>query len=209
MFDAVSVDEYAGTLNKSGQPRTKSTCPHPTLEAKCVFDFMRENVYPRLKPHQRVFVVPGTYGLTASDGGETDRMLKAKLELYWELAVKDPLVIGMKPWHFANEHAVPANATDAVWINQFHLGATSYPSLMASLRTKGAAVKAKHGPNSWVAAQAWLPTPSGGGFKTDDVVLEPPQLLLATQTHVPCLGRRAADALPRPEHAGTLAPWYM
>ena len=118
MFDAVSVDEYAGTLNKSGQPRTKSTCPHPTLEAKCVFDFMRASVYPRLKPHQRVFVVPGTYGLTASDGGETDRMLKAKLELYWELAVKDPLVIGIKPWHFANEHAVPANATDAVWINQ-------------------------------------------------------------------------------------------
>jgi hypothetical protein len=82
--------------------------------------------------------------------------------------VKDPLVIGMKPWHYINEHAVPANASSAVWINQFHLGATSYPSVIGSLRTTVAATKAKHGPNSWVAAQAWLPTPrSGGGDELD------------------------------------------
>ena len=89
-----------------------STCPEPTQEAHCVFDYLRKSVYPHLRPSQKVFVVPGTYGsagcfteATASGlqqictGGAaaqaaTDRILTAKFNLYWELAVKDLTVIG-------------------------------------------------------------------------------------------------------------------
>ncbi len=57
-------------------------------------------------------------------------------------------MVGIKPWHFINEKPVPDNTTDAKWINQFHLGATSYPMLMSSMRRKGAAIKANQGPRS-------------------------------------------------------------
>jgi hypothetical protein len=111
-FDAVSVDMYAGTLGLDGLPDPNSTCPEPTREAHCVFDYLRKSVYPHLRPSQKVFVVPGTYGSVgcftestvfgpqqictggAAAQAATDHILTAKFNLYWELAVKDPTVIG-------------------------------------------------------------------------------------------------------------------
>jgi hypothetical protein len=150
-----------------------------------------------------VFVVPGTYGSagcytfndpkkglktvchgTPAAAAEADRVLKAKFDLYWELAVKDPVVIGIKPWHFVNEMPVPANSSNAGFVNQFHLGATGYPQLMQAMETKGAAIKAKSGPHyqstaTLVAAQSWLSSLARGDTKT---VLSP---ATATATAVP------------------------
>ena len=116
-LQAISVDVYGGELSRlTGLPDPNSTCPDAAKEATCVFDYLRRSVYPHLSPTQRVYVVPGTYGAagclmeaTAAGRGvvlkklctgdaaakaQTDRVLTAKFELYWELAVKDPLVIG-------------------------------------------------------------------------------------------------------------------
>ena len=41
------------------------------------------------------------------------------------------------PRHFINEKPVPPTAPNSKFTNQFHLGATSYPMLMSSLREKG------------------------------------------------------------------------
>ena len=49
---------------------------------------------------------------------------------------------GFKPWHFNNDTATPASK----WLNQFHLGAISYPKLMARLLHYGSMIKAKAGP---------------------------------------------------------------
>ena len=70
--------------------------------------YLKESVYPHLSAEQRVFVVPGTYASKAPDAA-TDQVLTAKFDLYWELAVKDPMVIGIKP---------------CVLLLRFHLSAT-------------------------------------------------------------------------------------
>ena len=150
-IDAISIDLYADILQPAtGLPDPNSTCPHPVLEADCVFKFLKSRVFPHLHhPTQKVFVVPGLYGdddmLARAD---TDTMLTSKFNRFWELAVKEPLVVGIKPWHFINEKKVPSNATNAKFTNQFHLGATSYPTLMKTLQQKGRALKAKVGPHN-------------------------------------------------------------
>jgi hypothetical protein len=100
-FDAISVDIYAGTLLPSGLPNHNSTCPTPALEANCVFQYLRSNVYPHISTKQKVFVVPGLYGSGLNPiypkpgvvDEATDHTLTAKFDLYWQLAVKDPHVV--------------------------------------------------------------------------------------------------------------------
>ena len=65
-------------------------------------------------------------------------MLTAKFELYWELATRDSRIIGIKPYHYwMNEPGVPANRSNSQFINQFALGATSYPTSWPRCAPKG------------------------------------------------------------------------
>ena len=99
---------YAGTLLPSGLPNPNLTCPDPSLEARCVFKYLQSSVYPHLSEEQRVFVVPGLYGGHAAPDAATDRTLTAKFELYWELAVKDPRVVGIKALSLPQLHCAAA-----------------------------------------------------------------------------------------------------
>eukprot|EP01043_Picozoa_sp_COSAG02_P032731 COSAG02_NODE_2201_length_9535_cov_20.999364_5_plen_396_part_00 len=134
LFDAISIDIYGGTINQSGLP--DRYCPDAAREADCVFDYLEKSVYPKLNPRQNVWIVPGLYGAKADDA--TDDLLVRKLDLYWERAVKDRRVIGIKPWHFNNDHSVNGSSPSARWQNQYHLGAISYPKLMRQVARYGA-----------------------------------------------------------------------
>ena len=71
-------------------------CPTVAGEAACVSKFLRQTVYPKLQPHQRVFVVPGLFGEKVDDA--TDTALVAKFDNYWAMAQKDKRVVGLNPW---------------------------------------------------------------------------------------------------------------
>ena len=74
----------------------------------------------------------------AAAKAQTDRVLTAKFELYWELATRDSRIIGIKPYHYwMNEPGVPANRSNSQFINQFALGATSYPTSWPRCAPKG------------------------------------------------------------------------
>ena len=140
-INAVSVDMYCGRVGHDGKVSPNSTCPDPTSEARHVLDYYRSVVYPLLQPHHRVFLVPGLFG--ANNDSRTDDILASKFESFWRLATKDPRVLGFKPWHFNSRAAKPGSTA---YSNQFRLGAMSFPTLLAAMQEKGAALRAKAGP---------------------------------------------------------------
>jgi hypothetical protein len=91
-------------------------------------------------------VVPGLYGTVADD--TTDELLVRKLDLYWSRAINDSRVVGIKPWHFNNDPPINGSSPSARWRNQYHLGAVSYPKLMARLTHYGTMIKAAGGPQA-------------------------------------------------------------
>jgi hypothetical protein len=91
-------------------------------------------------------VVPGLYGAVADD--TTDELLVRKLDLYWSRAINDSRVVGIKPWHFNNDPPINGSSPSARWRNQYHLGAVSYPKLMARLTHYGTMIKAAGGPQA-------------------------------------------------------------
>ena len=72
---------------------------------------------------------------------------QAKFELYWQLATKDPRIVGIKPYHYMDEPRANSAAPNAKFTNQFSNGATRYPLLMRSIREKGQALKQVVGPH--------------------------------------------------------------
>jgi hypothetical protein len=72
---------------------------------------------------------------------------QAKFELYWQLATKDPRVIGIKPYHYMDEPRANPASPNSKFSNQFSNGATRYPLLMHSIREKGQALKRAVGPH--------------------------------------------------------------
>lgn len=113
-------------------------------------------------------VVPGLYGDVADD--VTDELLVRKLELYWNRAIIDSRVVGIKPWHFNNDSPINGSSPSARWQNQFHLGAISYPKLMAQLARYGAMIKAAGGPQKTDDSQRGLDAARGrpAPWKSDD-----------------------------------------
>ena len=83
------------------------------------------------------------FGNTSDDA--TDRMLVAKFETYWNLAVEDERVVGLKPYHFDSSIY---RASAGPYANQYRVGADHFPTLLASMRKHGAALKAKAGPKT-------------------------------------------------------------
>eukprot|EP01052_Picozoa_sp_SAG31_P042206 SAG31_NODE_6630_length_1944_cov_2.072629_2_plen_236_part_00 len=99
-IDFLSFDFYSGPLvDQHGRMRNSTSpfyCPEIAAEADCVGKFLRETVYPKLHQHQRVFVVPGLFGVNAD--ASTDDALVRKFSKYWELATADKRIVGLNPW---------------------------------------------------------------------------------------------------------------
>ena len=72
-----SFDFYAGPLvSQSGKLVNASSpfyCPVEEDEAVCVAKLLRAYVYPKLHPHQQVFVVPGLFGAKEFDPASLHR----------------------------------------------------------------------------------------------------------------------------------------
>jgi hypothetical protein len=48
-----------------------------------------ENIFPSLRPHQKVLLVPGTFGCTDLGLAKSDDIVSEKLELYLQWAESD------------------------------------------------------------------------------------------------------------------------
>ena len=49
----------------------------------------RENIFPSLRPHQKVLLVPGTFGCTDLGLDRSDAIVSEKLQLYLQWAESD------------------------------------------------------------------------------------------------------------------------
>ncbi len=91
VFDAVSIDMYAGTLQRNGLPDPNSTCSNPTHEADCVFAYMRRYVYPHISASQRVFVVPGSaFTIATEDNFISEQTLIVHISRCVACSIREP-----------------------------------------------------------------------------------------------------------------------
>eukprot|EP01044_Picomonas_judraskeda_P002504 COSAG03_NODE_182_length_10965_cov_19.659520_10_plen_652_part_00 len=158
-------------MGDTGDP----VCPLAT-EATMMREFYETLIYPLLRPHQRVAVVPGFFGnctaqsntqcvngntdcrADASTGWrevcpKQDEANLAKLNGYLQWIRADPLIVLMNPWHYYN-------LCDDLGHNCLHgeaaLGAQAFPKLLARIRAMADAINAPRHPPS---------------LKTDDATL--------------------------------------
>ena len=88
-IDIISIDTY--DLHNG---------THEVIKART---FYESTVFPRLRPHQSAFVVPGLVGSSvghAKPGADEDRQNLVKLNGYYEWAKADKRVTGLHPWHW-------------------------------------------------------------------------------------------------------------
>ena len=134
-IDILSIDGYEYGANESLWHRR----------------FYEETVFPALRLHQRVAVVPGLFGCDVSAGGcATDPKqaqrrclcalsgrdlsragqaagLVAKLEGFFAWAKDEPRIVGINPWHYTNRWP-PTKA-----FPEYHAGAAAFPTLVAAM----------------------------------------------------------------------------
>ena len=105
--DIISVDIYGYGRggNMTGDNRSGA-------EAAYVRNWVESVMYPRMKPHQRIMQVPGTFArwnashpsTTGPNGAlptaEDEQVVVDKLEEYWQWAQSDPNVIGINCFHW-------------------------------------------------------------------------------------------------------------
>ena len=136
-----------------------------------VREFYERAVFPKLGPHQRAAVVPGLFGcsnatVTAAGRGygarqgpgrggrggggaapppvpapplaQQSAQLLAKLQGYWVWFRNDSRLAGIVPWHFSTR---PGRQSDGQYCDM-RLGASSFPELLAQLRTIGREINA-------------------------------------------------------------------
>jgi hypothetical protein len=96
-----------------------------------------EYIRPRLRPHQRIMLVPGLDGNGVNNVSGTmadqDEYLVEKLNGYLEWAKSDKDIVGLIPWHWLNE---PSPQTSIIG-----LGMQSFPKLVARLNVVGAELR--------------------------------------------------------------------
>ena len=134
-LDFVSIDLYMGF---------KPSDDNGTSEAVAARAFVEKWVYPRLAPHQKIFVVPGTFAcsnLTYMPLAKSSRSVVEKLKAYFAWAKEDPRVAGINPWHFNNrdkrQHIPPCD---------MQLGAADMPDVVAELEVIGKWIKSQPHP---------------------------------------------------------------
>ena len=98
VIDAISLDgKCSRSLGVFFRSLKESGCTAYKLddsEADRVFEYLRRVVYPRLHPHQNVWVVPGLFGSVANNS--VDEMLVSKLDRYWAMSINDSRVVGVR-----------------------------------------------------------------------------------------------------------------
>ncbi len=111
---------------------------YEVTEVKAAFELVR----PKLRPHQRMMLVPGIFGshhappVCNATLAETSKELVTKLDAYMAWAREEPLIAGFCPWHLLNRSA------DQNWkpgCDQ-EVGAVAMPGVMAKLREMGEAI---------------------------------------------------------------------
>ena len=88
-LDYISFDSYGNSSSTTGEVVTNRR-------------LCKQWVYPLLRPHQRVFTVPGFFGdatasLSAAAKIKQDQGLVVKLEQYLQWATEDSMIVGMNP----------------------------------------------------------------------------------------------------------------
>ena len=111
-------------------------------------------VFPRLRAHQRVVLVPGVFANSpagcrakgvACPLASQSAVVVAKLEGYAAWAADEPRIAGMNAWHLMNRTA-----------NQYHLpfdqrlGAVAMPDVVRALRAIGRGIVNRTGGMEWV-----------------------------------------------------------
>ena len=124
-LDLVSVDVYAGFL-----PGTQGSEEYE--RARMVYE---QNVFPNLRSHQQVMLVPGVFGCSNTSFYPLEAQsaqIVRKLQLYFEWAREEPRVAGFMPWHFntrgSTQHPPPCDMC---------LGAVAMPTVVEQLQEMG------------------------------------------------------------------------
>jgi hypothetical protein len=105
-------------------------------------EFIENQVFPGLLPHQRVLLCPGTFACSPSLSpvkmtlDEQQDQIVTKLRLMFEWARQSPKVAGFIPWHLSNRKMAARPDCD------FGLGAVAMPRVMAELQKIGSYIKA-------------------------------------------------------------------
>ena len=129
---------------------------NPEAEAEQSFDLMKRFMFPKMAPHQRAMLVPGTFGCRGFPANHANPAFKrmqcgvstakqdegqtAKIRDYYELAQADSRVVGLCPWHWFDWPSF-FNSPQP----QFGLGAASFPKLRATLEQIGHEINATRG----------------------------------------------------------------
>jgi len=107
--------------------------------------FYEQIIYPKMKPHQGVLLVPGVFasdpvhcqaGNVSCPLDQQAVQVVAKLEAMFAWAKEDARVAGFNPWHYNNR----SGAQLPGWWDQ-RLGAIAMPSVVKKLREIGQYIK--------------------------------------------------------------------
>jgi hypothetical protein len=105
------------------------------LEPAVAKAFYDRYIFPLLKPHQAVGIIPGTFGNETQTVAEQDPFVTAKMSGYWEWAQNESRIELINPWHWAR---VKTHGTEGDV--QYGRGAVEFPKLLAKIQEIGAAI---------------------------------------------------------------------
>lgn len=120
-LDFVSIDAYVGD---------------GSFEPTWMRQFYQQFIYPKLQPHQRVWVVPGLTG-PLQDGVAppgppylNDTLFLEKIQGYYNWTLQDDRVVGFMPWHWES-YPPPPGAP----LPKYSYGADCLPQTLKFLKS--------------------------------------------------------------------------
>ena len=129
-WDLISADDYWNSEHTD--PATAGF----EVSAKIYTD----HLLPKLAPHQRALLVPGTFASPASVP-KNDTEVAAQLHRYWAFALNDSRIVGFDPWHYYNR----SGALDASSMAPYVVGVEAMPKTLLVLQKIGASIVAAAG----------------------------------------------------------------
>ena len=104
--------------------------------------FYIERIFPLLKPHQRVWIIPGLFGNSneSGDAGNHSVQQSALLQSLGQCTTwffGEPRIAAMAPYHWFHRAAGAAP--------EFSLGVSEFPQVVESLRSLGHRLKGGNG----------------------------------------------------------------
>ena len=140
-LDFFSLDLYYGRcIDLGSKPSCHPYNIDPMMEVNAVKAFVDAYIRPRLRPHQRMMLVPGLFGDRMTNRSDTlneqDTFLVGKLNGFYQLAKPDPGVVGLIPWHWLSPPA-----TYGIFPTIFGLGIEAFPKLINRLNETGNEVR--------------------------------------------------------------------